>query len=73
MNRKGECQDNAVAESFFSTLKTELVYQKSYQTREESQSSVFKYIEVFYNKVRRHSYLDYESPVNYEKAFYNRV
>ena len=73
MSRKGECHDNAVAESFFSTLKTELVYQRTYQTREEAQSSVFEYIEVFYNKVRRHSYLDYESPVNYEKALYNKV
>jgi len=73
MSRKGECHDNAVAESFFSTLKTELIYQRSYQTRQEAQSSIFEFIEVFYNKVRRHSYLDYESPVNYEKAFYNKV
>ncbi len=73
MSRKGECHDNAVAESFFSTLKSELVYQTTYQTREEAKSSIFEYIEVFYNKVRRHSYLNYESPKNYEMAFYNRV
>jgi transposase InsO family protein len=73
MSRKGECHDNAVAESFFSTLKSELVYQTTYQTREEAKSSIFEYIEVFYNKVRRHSYLNYESPINYEMAFYNKA
>jgi len=73
MSRKGECHDNAVAESFFSTLKSELVYQTSYLTREEAQSSIFEYIEVFYNKIRRHSYLNYESPLNYEIAFYDKV
>lgn len=73
MSRKGECHDNAVAESFFSTLKSELVYQTSYLTREEAQSSIFEYIEVFYNKIRRHSYINYESPSNYEMAFYDKV
>lgn len=73
MSRKGECHDNAVAESFFSTLKSELVYQTSYLTREEAQSSIFEYIEVFYNKIRRHSYLNYESPSNYEMAFYDKA
>ena len=55
MSRKGECYDNAVAESFFNTLKTELVNQRTYQTRVEAKSSIFEYIEVFYNKIRRHS------------------
>lgn len=55
MSRKGECYDNAVAESFFNTLKTEIVNQQTYQTRAEAKSSIFEYIEVFYNKIRRHS------------------
>lgn len=71
MSRKGECHDNAVAESFFNTLKTELINQQTYQTKEQAKSSIFEYIEVFYNKVRRHSYLNYESPDNFEKVFYN--
>ncbi|SMM99156.1 Mobile element protein [uncultured Candidatus Thioglobus sp.] len=70
MSRKGECYDNAVAESFFNTLKTELVNQHTYQTREQAKSSIFEYIEVFYNKVRRHSTIGYYSPSDYEKKFY---
>jgi transposase InsO family protein len=58
MSGKGNCYDNAVAESFFHTLKTELVYFEDYQTREESRSSIFEYIEVFYNRERRHSALN---------------
>jgi len=71
MSAKGDCFDNAVAESFFGTLKTELVYEQSYQSREEARESIFEYIEVFYNRVRRHSTLNYLSPDNFEKAFYN--
>ena len=67
MSGKGNCYDNAVAESFFHTLKTELVYFEDYQTREESRSSIFEYIEVFYNRERRHSALNYLSPVNFEQ------
>ncbi|SMM99507.1 Mobile element protein [uncultured Candidatus Thioglobus sp.] len=70
MSRKGECYDNAVAESFFKPLKTELVNQQTYQTREQAKSSIFEYIEVFYNKVRRHSTINYHSPSDYEKRFY---
>ncbi len=66
MSGKGNCYDNAVAESFFHTLKTELVYFEDYQTREESRRSIFEYIEVFYNRERRHSALNYMSPVNFE-------
>lgn len=66
MSRKGECLDNAVAESFFGTLKTELVYHKIYWTKEEARKSLFEYIEVFYNRRRRHSYLGYINPVEYE-------
>jgi putative transposase len=66
MSRKGECLDNAVAESFFGTLKTELVDHEDYRTRDEAKRSLFEYIEVFYNRRRRHSYLGYVSPVEYE-------
>jgi len=66
MSRKGECHDNAVAESFFHSLKTELVYGEKYQTRAEAKQSVFKYIEIFYNRKRRHSYLNYQAPLVYE-------
>lgn len=66
MSRKGECLDNAVAESFFGTLKTELVDHEDYRTRAEARSSLFSYIELFYNRRRRHSYLGYVSPVEYE-------
>lgn len=66
MSRKGECLDNAVAESFFSSLKTEWVDDKDYRTRAEARQSVFEYIEIFYNRQRRHSHLAYMSPVEYE-------
>jgi len=68
MSRKGECYDNAVAESFFGTLKTELVDDEDYRTREQAKQSLFEYIEVFYNRQRRHSYLNYVSPSEYERA-----
>lgn len=72
MSRKGECLDNAVAESFFGTLKNELVHHKNYRTKAEARQSLFEYIEVFYNRHRRHSYLGYLSPVEYEmRAAYN--
>jgi putative transposase len=66
MSRKGNCWDNAVAESFFATLKTELVHDADWHTRDEARSALFEYIEVWYNRVRRHSTLDYKSPVQYE-------
>ena len=68
MSRKGECHDNAVAESFFSTLKTELVDDEDYLTRQQARQSLFEYIEVFYNRQRRHSYLGYASLSEYERA-----
>ena len=68
MSRKGDCWDNAPAESFFSTLKMEEVYMhKKYKTREEARKSIFEYIEVFYNRQRSHSSLDFVSPVEYEE------
>ncbi len=67
MSRKGDCWDNAVAESFFHTLKVELTHDQNYQTRLEAQVDIFEYIEVFYNRQRRHSYLGYLTPVEFEK------
>jgi len=66
MSRRGNCYDNAVTESFFGTLKTELVHHERYATREAARQSLFEYIEVFYNRQRRHSSLDYKSPAEYE-------
>lgn len=66
MSRKGNCWDNAVAESFFSTLKAELVHRTDYVSRSHARASVFEYIEIFYNGRRRHSALGHISPVEYE-------
>jgi len=66
MSRKGNCWDNAVAESFFHTLKTELVHHEDYQSRDAARTSIFEYIEVFYNRQRRHSHLDQQAPLTYE-------
>jgi putative transposase len=67
MGSRGDCFDNAVAESFFATLKKELVRRRSWPTRRELQSAVFDYIETFYNRERRHSTLGYLSPREYER------
>jgi transposase InsO family protein len=66
MSRKGDCWDNAVAESFFSTLKRELIYHETYYTRDEARLSVFQYIEGWYNRRRRHSTLGRVSPLEFE-------
>lgn len=66
MSAKGDCWDNAVAERFFRSLKTERCNHRNYQTREEARLDVIEYIEMFYNSNRLHSYLDYNSPNNYE-------
>jgi len=66
MSRKGNCWDNACIESFFGTLKRELVYHRHYATREEAKRDIFEYIEVFYNRKRRHSTRGYDSPAEYE-------
>jgi len=66
MSRKGNCWDNAIAESFFKTLKVELVYQTRYATRDEARESLFEYIETYYNRIRRHSALDYATPFEVE-------
>lgn len=66
MARKGECLDNAVAESFFGTLKNELVYHEDFKTRGEARLAIFEYIEVFYNRQRRHASLGYLTPLEFE-------
>ena len=68
MSRKGDCWDNAVVESFFATLKTELVDEADWATREEARTALFQYIAVWYNRRRRHSSLGYVSPAQYELA-----
>jgi len=66
MSRKGDCWDNAVVESFFHSLKVELVYQTHYSGQEEARQDVFEYIEAYYNRIRRHSSLDYKTPFEVE-------
>jgi len=66
MSRRGNCWDNACVESFFGTLTRELIYQRQYRTRDETTQDIFEYIEVFYNRLRRHSTLDYDSPAEFE-------
>lgn len=68
MSRKGNFWDNVPSESFFYTLKTELIYHDDFNTREEAKQAVFEYIEVFYNRVRLHSCNDYMSPLDYESG-----
>ena len=68
MSRHGNCYDNAVAESFFSSLKNELVHHSSFKTRNEARTAIFEYIEVFYNRQRRHQSLNYLSPIDYERS-----
>ena len=67
MSRKGDCWDNAVAESFFAVMKTELVYHERYEGHQDTLHSIFEYIEVFYNRRRRHSTLEYLCPSGFEK------
>lgn len=67
MSRKGNCWDNAMMESFFGSLKSEWVYGKDYQTQEEAKQDLFKYIEMFYNRQRRHASLGYISPAEFER------
>lgn len=69
MSRKGNCYDNACMESFFGTLKRELIYGYRFKTRAEARQAIFEYIEVFYNRIRLHSALGYMSPVEFEQAF----
>ena len=73
MSRRGNCHDNAVAESFFQLLKRERVKRRIYNSREEARQDIFNYIEMFYNPVRRHGYNDDLSPVEFEKRYFNKA
>jgi putative transposase len=68
MSRKGNCWDNACVESFFKSLKSELIGTTIYESREAARQAVFEYIEMFYNRIRLHSTLDYRTPIEYEEA-----
>ena len=67
MSRKGNCWDNAVMESFYRTLKIELIYPEKYEMRIEAKRDILEYIEIFYNRERLHSSIGYNSPEKYEK------
>ena len=67
MSRRGNCWDNAVTESFFATFKVELVHETDWATRDEARRAIFEFIEVWYNRERRHSSLGYDTPVEYEE------
>ena len=69
MSRKGNCYDNACAETFFSTIKCELLYQKEYGTREEARRDIFWYIEIYYNNQRRNQAIGYKVPSQFRKEF----
>jgi transposase InsO family protein len=66
MSRRGNCYDNATMESFWATLKLELVYRRCFDTRAQARTQIFDYIESFYNRQRAHSALNYQSPVDFE-------
>jgi putative transposase len=70
MSRKGDCWDNAPSESFFHTIKTELIHQQHYQSRAEAEQDIFEYIEVFYNRQRRHSTIDYLAPLEFDRLYH---
>lgn len=69
MSRKGNCYDNAFAETFFATLKKELIYRSEYKTKEEAKKSIFEFIEVWYNRKRIHSSIGYLTPIQFEGSF----
>ncbi len=73
MSRRGNCWDNAVAESFFATLKREYIYRRNFLTHEDAEISIAEWIGVFYNGQRRHSTIGYCSPVEYERNFYSEL
>jgi putative transposase len=73
MSRRGNCWDNAVAESFFATLKLELAYETQWRTREDARHALFEYIELFYNRQRRHSALGYLCPNEFEQRHHDPV
>jgi len=73
MSRRGNCHDNAVAESFFATFKKRVTQRKIYATREEAKAEIFNFIEMFYNPIKRHSHTGGVSPVKFEEAYFQRL
>jgi putative transposase len=73
MSRKGNCWDNAVAESFYKKMKTEMVYHTIFKTRTQAKLAVFEYLEVWYNRERKHSTLGYLTPCQYENFFIQKA
>jgi len=73
MSRRGNCHDNAVAESFFQLLKRERIKRKIYSTRDDARSDIFDYIEIFYNSKRKHGSNNLLSPVEYENRYQERL
>jgi putative transposase len=73
MSRRGNCHDNAVAESCFQLIKRERIRRKNYATRAEAREDVFDYIEMFYNPKRRHGFNEKLSPANFEKRYFERL
>jgi transposase InsO family protein len=73
LGRPGTCWDNAVAESFFATLKTELLHRHTWATRQQARTAIFAYIEAFYNRQRRHSTLGYLSPAEFEDRYHRQA
>ena len=69
MSRPGNCYDNAVAESFFGSLKTEEIYRNKYINLFELRRSIFEYIDILYNRHRKHSYLGYRNPIEFEEQY----
>lgn len=67
MSGKGNCYDNAMVETFFKTIKSEMIWRKRFQTRQDTQQAIARYIDGSYNPVRRHSALDYQSPVQFAR------
>ena len=73
MSRRGNCHDNAVAESFFSCLKTERIKRRVFNTRNEARSEIFNYIEFFFNPTRRHGNNDGVSPIEFERRYFEEL
>lgn len=73
MSRRGNCWDNAVAESFFATLKKQAVHGEHFATREQARQAIFEYIEAYYNRIRRHSTIGWLSPLNFENLYYQSL
>jgi transposase InsO family protein len=73
MSGKGNCYDNAAMESFFKTLKTELVYLECFQTKPEARTGIFDYIEIFYNRQRLHSSLGFLTPEEFEDEYWKMI